>query len=431
MRKPEKMLVYNIFPLLAGKFGAWGPHLRRAARMGFNWIFVNPIHEPGFSGSLYSIKDYFSLNPLFVDEGSGASPEEQVRQAVAEAASLGQKVMVDLVVNHCAVDSELIKERPEWFEWERKGKVANPFAMENGKKVVWGDLARFNHRHSRDKEGLYNYFAKVVDFLMDLGFRGFRCDAAYQLPSAFWKRLIKETKEKRSDALFFAETLGCTAEETRKTAASGFDYIFNSSKWWDFEKPWLMEQYNMTRETVPSIGFPESHDTARLAEETGGNVSALKQRYLFSALFASGAMITMGFEFGFRKKPHVVRTRPSDWEENTGVDLTDFIARVNGLKASRAVFQEECPMDLWSADNRAVLVMKKKSSSTSDRALVILNKDVHNSQPFHAENIRDLIRSDKPLRDVSPENPAGEVARPFSLELAPGEGRVIVASDRD
>ena len=34
--------------------------------MGFNWIFLNPIHYPGFSGSLYAVKDYYALNPLFV-----------------------------------------------------------------------------------------------------------------------------------------------------------------------------------------------------------------------------------------------------------------------------------------------------------------------------------------------------------------------------
>ncbi len=426
MKKPKKMLVYNLFPLLAGRFTEWEPHLQRAAGMGFNWIFVNPIQHTGFSGSLYSIKDYFSFNSLLVDEKSGKSPEEQVREAVRKASDLGLEVMVDLVINHCAVDSELLKEHPEWFEWEKKGKVVNPSADENGKTVVWGDLAKFAHRGTKDKEGLYRFFLNVVTFLLELGFKGFRCDAAYQVPGKFWKRLIKETKAEYPGTMFFAETLGCTADETKKTASAGFDYIFNSSKWWDMKSPWLMEQYNLTREISPSIGFPESHDTIRLAEETGGNVDALKQRYLFSALFSSGVMMPMGFEFGFRKKPHVVKTRPEDWEE-TGLDLTTFIQKVNAIKSEHPVFREEAPTEVLHNGNPATLLMWKASTYTREEALIILNKDVHNKQCFQTESLHAYVQSKAPLRDVSPEYPLDYLPEPFTYELRPGQSIVLVA----
>ena len=74
------MIIYNLFPTLAGSVRDWKPHLTRAASMGFNWIFINPIQFPGRSGSLYSIKDYFRLNPLLVD---GADPTA----SAAESAS--------------------------------------------------------------------------------------------------------------------------------------------------------------------------------------------------------------------------------------------------------------------------------------------------------------------------------------------------------
>ena len=32
------------------------------------------------------------------------------------------------------------------------------------------------------QEGLYRYCLRVVEHLLDLGFDGFRCDAAYQMP---------------------------------------------------------------------------------------------------------------------------------------------------------------------------------------------------------------------------------------------------------
>ncbi len=60
------MRIYNLFPLLAGPFQDWKPHLERAAAMGFDWVFVNPIQELGRSGSLYSISDYFGINQAFL-----------------------------------------------------------------------------------------------------------------------------------------------------------------------------------------------------------------------------------------------------------------------------------------------------------------------------------------------------------------------------
>ncbi|MBI5186270.1 MAG: alpha-amylase [Nitrospinae bacterium] len=419
------MIIYNLFPPLAGKMGLWEKHMARAAGMGFNWVFVNPIQYPGFSGSLYSIKDYFTINPLFLDKDSGKTQEEQVREVAGQAEKLGMKMMIDLVINHCAVDSDLLKKNPEWFLWEGPGKPAHPFCDENGKKVVWGDLAKFDHKSAKAKEGLFNLFMKILKFLIGLGFKGFRCDAAYQLPGSLWERLIRETKAGNPDILFFAETLGCSADQTRKTAKAGFDYIFNSCKWWDFHSPWLMENYNLTREIAPSVGFPESHDTQRLGEELNGNINGLKQRYLFSAMFSAGVMMPLGFEFGFRKRTHVVKSRPEDWEE-TGLDLTTFIRSANRVKEEHPVFQEDAPTQVLHHGNPNVLLLWKASVHTTEEALVILNKDIHNKQGFYAGNLYDFVQGREPLVDVSPEPTLDYIPTPFSYELQPGQGIVLV-----
>jgi starch synthase (maltosyl-transferring) len=426
MRQPEKMIIYNLFPLLAGTFESWEGHLKRAAEMGFNWIFVNPVNLPGLSGSLYSIKDYFSLNPLLINKNSNQSPDEQIKEAIRTAENLGLRMMIDLVINHCSVDSLLIKEHPQWFQWEKKGKVAHPFANENGKKVVWGDLAKFDHRNTRDGEGLYHFFFEIVQYLVELGFHGFRCDAAYQLPGRLWERLIRETKKRYPDTLFFAETLGCTSDQTRKTASAGFDYIFNSSKWWDFKSPWLMEQYNLTRETAPSVSFPESHDTQRLFDELKGNIDGIKQRYLLSALFSAGTMMPIGFEFGFRNRLHVVKTRPDAWEE-TGVDLTHFIGKVNRIKEQYTIFQEDAPTEILYADNPNILIMWKASTHTQEEALLILNKDIQHHQHFEAKSLYDFMQSGSACTDVSPEYSLDFIPEPFAYDLRPGQGIVFVA----
>lgn len=427
MKKPEKMIIYNLFPLLAGKFTDWERHLIRASEMGFNWVFVNPVQRPGESGSLYSIADYFDFNPVLVDKKSKKAPRKQVKEVTRTAKKLGLNAMVDLVINHCSVDSDLIKSHPEWFLWESEGHVAHPFCDEDGKKVVWKDLAKFDHKDSKDKEGLFQYFLNILKFLLELGFEGFRCDAAYQVPKSMWERLIKEIKREHPGVVFFAETLGCPSDQTRRTASAGFDYIFNSSKWWDFQSPWLMAQYVLTREAVPSVSFPESHDTVRLCEELHGSIQGLKQRYLFSALFSAGVMMPMGFEFGFCKKPHVVKTRPEDWEE-TDIDLTSFITEVNKLKSNQAIFQEEAPTEILHAGNPNILLMWKASVNDQEEALIILNKDIYNKQHFYAESLQKLVQAGAPLRDISPEYRMEYIPVPFSYDLQPGQGIILITS---
>ena len=424
-RTNNSMKIYNIFPRLAGQFGAWGPHLERAAAMGFNWIFVNPIQKTGRSGSLYSIADYFSINPDFVKSGTTLSADEQVRAMIAEAERLGLSVMIDLVINHCAVDAALVKAHPEWFVREG-GKIANPFCMEaDGQKVIWYDLAQFDHAHSPDRKGLEEFLHRVIAHLADLGFTGFRCDAAYQLPSELWKRLITRARKTHPNLTFIAETLGCSPEQTRATASAGFDAIFNSSKWWDFDGNWLLEQYEMTRQVVPSISFPESHDTERLFLESGQNPNALRQRYLFAALFASGVMIPMGFEYGFSTRLDVVNTQPEQWE-GINVDLTHEIAHINQIKDQYPVFQSEGPIERLDCSNPAILLLRKTHPSGTGEALLALNKDPWNRQYLRIENLYHLIRTSGVLKDVSLEWAMDFLPTPFEFDLAPGMGRVLV-----
>lgn len=420
------MILYNLFPLLAGRCGAWAPHLERAADMGFDWIFVNPIQRSGRSGSLYSIADYFAIDERFIDPASDLAPEQQMRGTIRHARSLGLEVMVDLVINHCAADSALVRAHPGWFVRDPGGGVAHPSCMEGQRRVVWRDLAQFDHRHGDDREGLFRYLLEVIDYLVDLGFRGFRCDAAYQLPRHLWERLIGTAKGRHPGLVFAAETLGCTPDQTRRTAEAGFDYVFNSVKYWDFGSPWLMEQYDLVRETAPSIGFPESHDTPRLFAECGGDAATMKQRYLLAALFSAGVLMPMGFEFGFRKRLHVVETRPEDWEA-PNLDLRDFIRAVNRVKRGHATLQRDCPTKVLGYENQALLLLWKACPDLAEEVLIVLNKDDRHHQHFFVHSLNDLVQSGEALTDESPEYRLDYLPAPFVYDLRPGQGFVFRA----
>ncbi|MBM4289673.1 MAG: alpha-amylase, partial [Deltaproteobacteria bacterium] len=229
-------LIYNLFPLLAGAMPQWQDHLERIAGMGFNWVYVNPFHYPGFSGSLYAVKDYYSFHPNFI-AGVEGDPFQALQQFTQAARNQGLAVMMDLVLNHTASDALLVEQHPEWYARNQDGSIKHPSCIDPAdasKVTVWGDLAELEFWPPPDPDGLLSFFLEVVSRYVEVGFTGFRCDAAYKVPGDFWAKLIKRTRKIAPEVCFVAETLGCRLPEIKQLKKAGFDLLYNSSKWWDF-----------------------------------------------------------------------------------------------------------------------------------------------------------------------------------------------------
>src|SRR5262249_21269991 len=161
--------------------------------------------------------------------------------------------------------------------------------------------------------------------------------------------LIDDAKSASADVVFCAENLGAPKETVLALASAGFDYLFNSVKWWDFESPWLLEQYEEFRHIAPSIGFPESHDTERLVTElrAAGVAEAemeprYRQAYAFAAAYSTGVMMPFGFEYGWARRLDVVAARGGEPEPNL-FDLGAFISDVNATKRALPALNEEGP----------------------------------------------------------------------------------------
>ena len=182
----------------------------------------------------------------------------------------------------------------------------------------------------------------------------------------------------------------------------GFDFIFNSSKWWDFVEPWCLEQYRQTAPLVPSISFAESHDTERLATELRGDKEAVKLRYVFSALFSTGVMMPIGFEYGFRKRLDVVNTQPEDWEASQW-DISEFIAAVNHLKNSYRVFNEEGPIERVESGNPKVVALAKSSRDSKEKALLLFNTDRQRGQSCQLAQMGYVFTGMSQVQDISPD----------------------------
>lgn len=237
----EGLRIYNLFPTLAGTVRQWQEHLPRIAAMGFNAVYVNPFHYPGFSGSLYAVKDYYRLNPRFRGD-EPADDDALLGDFTKEARAQGLRVIMDLVINHTSKDSELVTAHPGWFEHDVKGEIVSPYATDPAdpkRKTVWGDLAELDYR-APQRGQIVAYFQDLVRHYLQLGFAGFRCDAAYKVPAEVWRGLTGAAKAAAPEVVFCAETVGAPKEAVLALAGAGFDYLYNSVKWWDFKSPWLL-----------------------------------------------------------------------------------------------------------------------------------------------------------------------------------------------
>jgi starch synthase (maltosyl-transferring) len=430
--------IYNLFPLLAGPIDRWAEHLPRIAGMGFDWIYLNPIEYPGFSGSLYAVKDPTELHPL-VRGDSTAPAEDLVRRFTDAAAGHGLKVMADLVINHTAKDALLVDEHPEWFRREEDGSIRSPRAVDADDPrnvTVWGDLAEIDYLNARHRETQMAYWTGIARRQIEAGFKGFRCDAAYQVPAEIWKPLIDACRAPAPDCLFCAETLGCTPQQVIGLADAGFDYLFNSSKWWDFEAPWLLQQYEQFRTIAPSIAFPESHDTERLAAEFPDAPAEeverrYRLRYLFACVFSSGVMCTTGYEYGFAKRVNVVDSRAEDWAAEAATprfDLTGFIAAANRMKAETPVLNVEGPQQLVApAKSGLVGLLRLDEPTVADarhRSIALINPGADRPREIAADGLLTKAGVDA-LPEVTPDRPPETLEPGRTVSVAPLECRVF------
>jgi len=376
---PGALRIYNLFPLLFRDFDDMARLLPHVAAMGFDWVFLNPVHEPGLSGSLYCIRDHFSVSARLA---GSAEPDlhETLSLFCSRCEKYGLRVMVDLVINHVAIDGVVAERHPDWIQRSPDGSLVHPGAIDPAdasRHTVWGDLAAIDYSRPALHQELLDYWLQLVRLLVGAGVRGFRCDAAYQVPNEIWRRLIDEARRMRPDLVFAAETLGCRVEEVERLAPAGFDLLFNSSKWWDLEAPWAIRQYNEFRRIAPSIAFPESHDTPRLAAEhpelaTDEALARLYLlRYALAASFSTGVMMLVGYEYGFGRALDVVATGPGGWEEKR-FDLSAEIARINAIKARSPALAEEGPLRrIEIADG--LVVLHRSSADGRHHALFVAN----------------------------------------------------------
>ena len=195
-----------------GTFAAAQEYLPQLNEMGVDMIWLMPIYPIGVEarkgtlGSYYAISDYCAINPEF---GTLADFDK----FVAAAHELGMTVIIDWVANHTSRDSKWLSEQDkDWFVRDSLGEAVSQFD--------WTDVAKLNFENQHMRQAMVG----AMQFWIDRGVDGFRCDMADLVPIDFWQEAVTELKRGKLELFMLAEA---------ETPALHQD-IFNASYGWSW-----------------------------------------------------------------------------------------------------------------------------------------------------------------------------------------------------
>jgi cyclomaltodextrinase / maltogenic alpha-amylase / neopullulanase len=192
----KSAVIYEVNPRTfspSGDFRGVEQRLDYLKDLGITIVWIMPIHpvgqvkRKGSVGSPYAVEDYYAINPAY-------GTKEDFRRLVNEAHQRGLKVIIDIVVNHTAWDSVLMK-HPEFYKTDARGNIIPP-------DPGWTDVAGLDYRNPQ----LRVYMTDMLMYwLKEFDLDGFRCDVASGPPRDFWENARAELAKIKPDIIMIAE----------------------------------------------------------------------------------------------------------------------------------------------------------------------------------------------------------------------------------
>jgi glycosidase len=189
-------VIYEVNPRTfsaTGDFRGVEQRLDYLKDLGVTIVWLMPIHpvgqlkKKGSLGSAYAVQDYYAVNPAY-------GTKDDLKRLVAEAHKRGLKIIIDIVANHTAWDSVLMK-HPEFYKKDAQGNVIPP-------NPDWTDVAGLDYKNPQ----LRTYMTEMLKYwLKEFDLDGFRCDVAGEVPTDFWESARAELTKVKPDIIMIAE----------------------------------------------------------------------------------------------------------------------------------------------------------------------------------------------------------------------------------
>jgi len=383
---------YELFPRSFGGFKGVEAQLPRLAELGFDVLYLPPIHpighthRKGRNNTLVAGPDDPGSPWAIGDETGGHDaihPElgtlQDFDDLVRAAAEHGIDIALDFAIN-ASGDHPWLKEHPEWFNRRPDGTIK--YAENPPKK--YQDIYNLNW-NTDDWQNLWNALLKVVRHWVDHGVRVFRVDNPHTKPLPFWEWLITEIHSTHPDVIFLAEAFTRRAM-MRALAKLGFTQSYTYFTWknhrWELEE--YVDELAHTEEAEyfrPNF-FVNTPDilTDYLAE---GGPPAFAPRLILAATISP----TYGIYSGFENFEHVQRPGAEEYIDNEKFEtkqrrldgpLLPLVQRLNQIRRDNPALQRLENLQFLETQNDALVAFAKREGR--NLVITVVNVDPHSAQ---------------------------------------------------
>jgi starch synthase (maltosyl-transferring) len=441
-----------------GTFATAAAALPRIAEMGFDVVYLPPIHPigkihrkgrnntatavPGDVGSPWAIGSdeggHDAVHPML-------GTIDDFDDFVAAARELGMEVALDLALQ-CAPDHPWAREHREWFTELPDGTIA--YAENPPKK--YQDIYPLNF--DNDPAGLYDEVLRVVRHWMDHGVKIFRVDNPHTKPPNFWAWLIAQVKAVDPDVLFLSEAFTPPARQYG-LAKLGFTqsytyFTWRTAKWEltefgqeiaelaDFRRPNLFVNTPDILHSVLQQGGPGMFAIRAVLAATMGPAWGMYSGY---ELFEHRA-VREGSEEYLDSEKYELRPRDFAGALAEGRSLEPFIARLNNIRRLHPALRELRTIRFHGIDNDALMAYSKFDPTTGDCVLVVVTLNAFGPEeatlwldmaalgmePYERFWVRDEITGEEwhwGQANYVRIDPARAVAHIVNMPLIPSESR--------
>ena len=381
-----------------GTFRDCEKHLAYVAELGFDVVYLPPIHpigrvkRKGKNNALEAAAgDVGSPWAIGSDEGGHKAihPElgtlEDFRSLVAKARALDIDIALDIAFQ-TAPDHPYVKAHPEWFTWRPDGTVQ--YAENPPKK--YQDIYPFNFE-SEDWLGLWDELKSVFDYWIAQGVTVFRVDNPHTKPFPFWEWAVNAIKAEHPEVIFLAEAF-TRPKVMHRLAKLGYTQSYTYFAWRN-TKHELTEYFNELahgpgREYFRPNVWPNTPDILTEYMQHGGRPAFIARLLLASTLAASYGIYGPAFELsehaprepGSEEYLHSEKYEIRTWDLDREDSLRYLIARVNAIRKENGALQDDGTLAFAATDNDALIAYVKATADLSNALLIVVNLDPHHKQ---------------------------------------------------
>jgi starch synthase (maltosyl-transferring) len=391
---------YEIFPRsqgrVPGKSGTFGDCIARLPEikeMGFDVVYLTPIHpigvtkrkgpnnsltaSPGDPGSPYAIGNATGGH-MNVEPGLGAI--EDFRQFERACRDIGMELAMDFAIN-CSPDHPYVLQHPDWFFKRPDGSIK--YAENPPKK--YEDIYPLNfYAPDGAWKSLWVEMRDIIMFWVQQGVKIFRVDNPHTKPVPFWRWLIEDIHRAHPDVIFLAEAF-TRPPMMRALAKAGFTQSYTYFTWRNF-KGELTEYFteltqSHSNEYMRGNLFANTPDILpKMLQEDGR--AAFKMRLVLAATLSSVYGIYSGFELcensALDGKEEYLNSEKYEfvvWDWDRPGNIKDFIASINKIRRENPALHLYKNLRFYHADDENVLFYGKATADGKNIVLVAVNLD--------------------------------------------------------